>query len=196
MQASENRSRVPLTVLLSAGLLLACACSVHEKKEGDNKRVDIQTPMGGMHVSTDSDTKDVGLALYPNSRPKPKKDHDESNANVNISTSFFGLKVVALTYLSDDSPEKLATFYKKELAKYGTVLECHNSSGTGNVSINKGKDKGKGEELHCENEGHGSTLELKVGTESRQHVVAIKPDGKGSEFSLVYVNARGKEDSI
>jgi hypothetical protein len=40
-------------------------------------------------------------------------------------------------------------------------------------------------------------VELKVGTEDNQHIVAVKPDGKGSRFALVYVRTHaGKDDTI
>jgi hypothetical protein len=34
---------------------------------------------------------------------------------------------------------------------------------------------------------------FKVGTKEKQHLVAIQPDGQGSLFQLVYVEARGDE---
>jgi hypothetical protein len=33
---------------------------------------------------------------------------------------------------------------------------------------------------------------LKVGTKSNQHIVSVKPNGKGTDFALVYVRTRGK----
>jgi len=39
-------------------------------------------------------------------------------------------------------------------------------------------------------------VELKVGTEGNQHMVSVEPEGKGSDFTLVYVMTRGKEGTI
>jgi hypothetical protein len=97
-------------------------------------------------------------------------------------------------FLSDDSPAKLTAFYQKELSKYGPVIECHTSHNLGHTDYKKNMDS-KDDQLHCEQDS-GDTLELKVGTENYQHVVAIKPRGDGSEFALVYVNAHGKEEPI
>lgn len=178
-----------LLLLSLAALLLLGACTVKSDKSGGKEDVKINTPMGGMHVTTDADTKDIGLAAYPGAKLKPGDEHDKSSANVNISTPFFGLKVVAQTFLSDDSPEKITDFYKKELARYGSVVQCK-GAWHGNTTTYK---KGEGSQpVTCSNEDHsGDTLELKVGTNENQHVVAIKPSGKGTEFSLVYVNTRG-----
>jgi len=50
-------------------------------------------------------------------------------------------------------------------------------------------------ELTCESTS-GNNVELKVGTNENQHIVAVEPDGKGSSFSLVYVRSHGKDAEI
>jgi hypothetical protein len=49
--------------------------------------------------------------------------------------------------------------------------------------------------LTCQGSG-GSDIELKVGKQDDQHIVAVKPQGKGSTFSLVYVRTHGKDADI
>jgi hypothetical protein len=51
------------------------------------------------------------------------------------------------------------------------------------------------DELTCEGD-RGNNVELKVGTQENQHIVAVEPDGKGSSFSLVYVRTHGKDADI
>jgi hypothetical protein len=183
-------------VLAVAALLALPACSLNVKKgdNGEEKRVDINTPVGALHVGEGADPRDTGLPVYPGARVK-QKSGDKNSANVNISSSFFGLKVVALEYLSDDSPDKLISFYKDKLNSYGNVLECHTDkhNDPANVHVNiDDKDK-KSHALHCD-DNKGSTVELKVGTEENQHIVAISPPddgGKGSDFALVFVQVHG-----
>ncbi len=179
---------------LAALLLPACSINVKKEQNGDDKQVDINTLVGGIHVSKGADAADVGVAVYPGARLK----QDDSNgkdksANVNISSFGFGLKVVALEYRSDDAPEKLIAYYKDQLKKYGKVLECHTSHFNVNPDI-KGSDHGS-HELTCE-DSNGNNVELKVGTKENQHIVAVEPDGKGSSFSLVYVRTHGKDADI
>ncbi|HLV87171.1 MAG TPA: hypothetical protein VKV39_09365 [Candidatus Sulfotelmatobacter sp.] len=179
-----------------AALTLSMACSINVKKEpnGQDKQVDIQTPVGGIHVSKAAEPEDVGLPVYPGSRIKEKGSGDDKSANVRISGFGFGLRVVALQYQSDDSPAKLVSFYHDQLGKYGQVLVCH-SSGHFQVK-SEPKDSNHGSrELTCDGSS-GENTELKVGTEDNQHIVAIEPDGKGSSFSLVYVHTHGKEAEI
>jgi hypothetical protein len=188
-------STLALGVATLAALLLP-ACSVNVKKEqnGEDKQVDINTPVGGIHVSKGANAADVGLAVYPGARLKQEDSNgSDKSANVNISSFGFGLKVVALEYRSDDSPAKLVAYYRDELKKYGKVLECHTSHLDVNPDI-KGSDHGS-HELTCEGSS-GSNIELKVGTKENQHIVAVEPDGKGSSFSLVYVRTHGKDADI
>jgi hypothetical protein len=112
--------------ILAALLLPGCSVNVKKEKNGEDKRVDISTPVGGIHVSKDANAGDVGLAVYPGARLKQKDGGDDKNANVDISGFGFGLKVVALEYESDDTPDKLIAFYRDQLKKYGnSILECH-----------------------------------------------------------------------
>jgi hypothetical protein len=177
--------------------LLLPACSVNVKKEqnGEDKQVDISTPVGGIHVSKGANVADVGLAVYPGARLKQKdSDGNNKSANVNISALGYGVKVVALEYESDDSPSRLIAFYKDQLKKYGNnVLECH----TAHLDVDtdmKDSDHSS-HELTCQGSS-GSSVELKVGTKENQHIVAVEPDGKGSSFSLVYVRTHGKDAEI
>ncbi len=192
----KTRFREAGTVVLAIAMLLASACSINVKKQqnGDDKQVDINTPVGGIHVSKGADVADVGLPVYPGARLKQNdSDGNDKSANVNISSFGFGLKVVALEYRSDDSPEKLVAYYKDQLQKYGNVLECHTSHFDVNPDV-KGSDH-ESHELTCEGSS-GNNIELKVGTKENQHIVAVEPDGKGSSFSLVYVRTHGKQADI
>jgi hypothetical protein len=182
--------------LAVAGLavLLLAACSVNVKKEqnGEDKQVDIRTPMGGIHVSKGATAEDVGVAVYPGAHLKEKDADGDKSANVNISGFGFGLKVVALEYESNDPPEKVIAYYKDQLKRYGDVLVCHTRHLDVNTDI-KDRDKGS-HELTCE--GSGSNIELKVGSKENQHIVAVEPQGSGSTFSLVYVRTHGKDAEI
>ncbi|SRR6266571_2105202 len=188
-------SKVALGVaILAVALLGACSVNVKKQKDGGDKQVDIDTPVGGIHVSKDANVADVGLAVYPGARLKQEDSNgNDKSANVNISSFGFQLKVVALEYESDDTPDKLIAYYKDQLKKYGNVLECHTSHFEVNPDM-KSSDHGS-HELTC-NGSSGNNVELKVGTKSNQHIVAVKPEGKGSSFSLVYVRTHGKDADI
>ncbi len=176
-------------------LLLLPGCSVNVKKgeNGEDKKVDINTPLGGIHVNNDADVRDTGLPVYPGARPKLKeREGDEKSANVDISSFGYSLKVVAVEYESDDAPSKIIAYYQDALKKkYGNVLQCHSEGH--NYNYNPSSES---RELKCEGDGNGKNVELKVGTQENQHIVSIQPENKGSSFALVYVHTKGKEGSI
>jgi len=177
-------------VVLLATLALLPACSVNVKDKGGdgNSKVDISTPVGGIHVDENADARDTGLSVYPGARPKPKSDDgDKKSANVNMSAFGYGLKVVALEYVSDDPPDKIIAYYQDQLKKYGHVLQCHSNG------IKADHDGGK---LKCDSDDSGNKVELKAGTDDNQHIVSVEPEGKGSDFAIVWLRLRGKEGDI
>jgi hypothetical protein len=211
-----NMQSLSTAVVAAVFVLSACTVNVNKGEDGQDKKVDIQTPMGGLHVSNDADVRDVGLPIYPGARPKPKEDddQDEKNANVNLSFGSFGLKVVAVEYLSDDAPDKILAYYASELKKYGKVLQCPGStsadmhfgksdsdSDSDSDELTCGDSKGSSPQVKIGNKAkgvmsddtHGSGTELKAGTKHNQHIVSVKPNGKGADFALVYVRTRGKD---
>ncbi len=188
----DINSRLALVAAFAALLVLpACDVNVKKDRSGEEKKVDIETPFGGIHVGENADVRDVGLPVYPGARMKEKKeDGEEKSANVNLSALGFGLKVVAVEYESDDPPGKIIAYYQGQLKKYGNVLECR-THGV-HVVANKGDSHGS-KELKCGGDNSGNTVELKVGTEENQHIVSVEPKGKGSDFGLAYVQMHGKD---
>ena len=163
---------------------------------GKGKDVDIRTPFGSLSVREGSmDPKDTGLSPYPGAQLKKSADHDgDSSANVNISSSIFGMKLAVLKYVTGDSPDKVAGFYRKDLSRYGKVVDCQ-----GNFNMTFHPREKNDNEVTCDSGKNGNgeyKQELKVGTENNQRIVAIKPTGDGSEFVLVYVRAHDDKDTM
>lgn len=184
---------IAVTALLCLSALIGCSVTTHEKENGKKDDVDIRTPFGSLSVREGkSDVKDTGLALYPGARPRKDADDEHHSANVNISSSLFGLKVVAMKFESDDSPDKLLAFYRKDMGKYGKVIDC-----TGGFSLNF-HHHDKDDEVTCGagDSGREYKQELKVGTENNQRIMAVRPSGNGSVFALVYVRAWESKDTM
>jgi hypothetical protein len=176
--------------------LAGCSVSVKDHDNGENSKVDIETPIGGIHVNEGADVRDTGLPLYPGARQKPKTDHDSKSANVNISSGFFGVKVVAIEYESDDPPSKVLGFYREQMKKFGGVIECRTDKQGGDLTAKAGNHEDGSRPVSCEGNNSGNVVELKTGTEDNQRMVSVEPEGKGSDFALVYIRTRGKQGEI
>jgi hypothetical protein len=188
--------RLPTFFLSGLLALVLAGCTISTRKNSDQKAqnddVDIRTPFGSLSVhSGNVDARETGLAPYPGAQLKKDSDGDGS-ANVNIASSIFGLKVVALKFQSDDPPDKVIGFYRKELGKYGKVVDC---SGGFNMSFHH---HDRDDPVSCDNTDtdHEYKQELKVGTENNQRIVAVRPNGKGSVFAMVYVRAHEQKDTM
>ena len=174
------------------------AAQAQNRASGKDKKFDVRSSVGDLHVGDDANARKAGLPLYPGARLR----HDQENSdavNIGVLTEAFGFKLVVAKYDSDDAPGKVIDFYRDKLRKYGKILECHSQKHGGDVNVHDDDKDSKGsKELKCEGDNTGPVTELKVGTEDNQHVVAIEPnDGhSGSTFALVYVHAHGKEGDI
>ena len=209
-------AKLSLGALFAALCVLpACSINANDNSKDGEKRVDIKSPLGDLHVSEQADIRDAGLTLYPGAKPAPKDDSDDKkSANVNLSLPGFSLKVVAAEFNSEDAPDKIVAYYDKELQKYGKTIQCHGGWNGGQSGLQSGLQSkiqsgiqsghvnydGKDEmskPVACGNESSGDAVELKVGTEGNQHLVSVKPNGHGTRFALVYVRMHtGKDDTI
>jgi len=192
-------SRLTLAVTLWMVAVASLAAQQTDNQDKD-KHLDIRSSSGDLHVGNDADARDTGLSAYPGARLRHDDQEDGKNrANLSISTDSFGIKMVVVDYDSDDPPSKVIAYYRDKLKKYGKVLECNTSVHGGDIHVNAGKNNVNGsKEVKCEGDGPGNVVELKVGTEENQHLVAIEPakKGDGSTFALVYVHTRGKQGEI
>jgi hypothetical protein len=160
-----------------AGALLCSASAVAQDKEG-----------AGVVVSGKASAKDIGLPIYPGSKPHKDKDDDSGGANLGLWGGGAGFKLAVLKMESNDSAEKVAAFYRKALSKYGDVLDCSNPP-KAKETVEKG-DTSKGLTCGDDKPEEGGLL-YKAGTKDKQHIVGIQPNGTGTVYQLVNVGAWG-----
>jgi hypothetical protein len=187
--------RLALSLVFTTALTLPL---FSQSPDSHDKKIDIQSPVGDMHIGEDADAKKIGVPLYPGARPKAGDDNNKNQANLSILTEAFGMKLLVASYVSNDSPSRILDFYRDKLKRYGKVLECHSDKHGGDVDVHDDdKDSEHSKELKCEQKS-GPVTELKVGTEDDQRVVAVEPSDSNKEttFALVYVHTRGKKGEI
>jgi hypothetical protein len=186
-------SSVTLAAAVLITLLTACSIKVDDKDK-EAKKVDIQTPLANLKVDTSEASTDNGIPVYPGATPRPQSGGDKHRANVNIGGLGFGIKVIAAEYVTTDAPDKVKAFYVDKLAKFGKVLECRGTGGSGEGNVHLGSDEGD-TPVSCEG-AKGEGWEIKVGTRNNQRVVGINSDGSGTRFGTALVQIHGKEGSL
>jgi hypothetical protein len=170
-----------LVVLSVLALSSARAGAIQEQQDKDG---------AGVTFSKQATPKDVGLPAYPSAKVHKDEKDDSSSVQMGLWGGSFAFKLAVMKMESNDAPEKIAEFYKKALAKYGTVLNCSDASPKTSAKVKSGSSN----KLECDDDKpEKGGLEFKVGTKEKQHIVAIQPNGMGSLFQLVYLEARGDD---
>ena len=196
--------RILLLPVMAISLALT-ACTVRVDKHGDDgdKKVKIDTPLGGIHVNTDRAPGSAGIDPYPGATLAAN--HDKG-ADVSLGFGGWQLRLQVEHYTTPDDRDKVLAYYRKALAKYGEVLEC-----SGNHAV--GQPEKTAEGLTCrDNDSHGPVhadtdgLTLRTGSPRRQHIVAFEKSGSDTSgptgFALIALelpakdwgNARWKRD--
>ena len=183
-----------MTVAMAiAGTVLMSGCRVESNKQGGNENVKIATPFGGMQVKTNDATvlEGMGLPAYPGA-VLVKKENDHGAADVNMSFGSFHLRVKAASYRTPDSPDKVESFYRKALGRYGSVIECSNDKPVGEPTRTEEGLTCDNDKKHVEiNDDMSRKMELKAGSKQHQHIVAINPEGTGTKLGLVALDLPG-----
>lgn len=191
-----KRFFLPVAIVLLA-MTAGCRIQVDKNKEGGDKNVKIDTPVGGIHVKTDQlSASDVGLPAYPGAQIVGDKDGDKS-ADIHLGFGKWQLQVKAVGYRTGDSQEQVLAFYRKALGRYGDVIECNNGNPVGTPTATR-------EGLTCSDK-HGShvqtemtdNLNVRAGSSHHQHIVEIKKsDGNSTRFGLIELQLpEGLDDS-
>lgn len=182
-----------------AGLALMAwvvGCRVHVDKDanGQEKTVQVDTPFGGVHVNTDQTTaSDLGLPVYPGAEIAKDKDNNKS-ADIHMGFGEWQLHVRAVSYESADTQEKIATFYKKALGRYGDVITCQGNAPIGTPATTAEglscTDNGNHQQFKFNGKANGiefsGELQLKAGSKRHQHIVGFETPANGkTHFALV-----------
>lgn len=192
MRNMTQKATVLVASLLLAGGISGCRVHVDKGSNGEDKKVEVETPFGGVHVNTDETSAvDLGLSVYPGA-VIVKGDDNHKSADVHLGFGEWELRVRAVSYETADSQDKVVDFYRKSLARYGDVITCQGKTPVGTPAVTR-------EGLSCADDKDGRVqvntgdyqmgkngLELKAGSKRHQHIVGFE-DAKGgtTRFALV-----------
>ena len=185
LSKAQAAATLAVSLALAAGLA-GCRFNVDKGVNGQDKKVQIDTPFGGLHVNTDQTTAaDLGLPVYPGAAVT-RGDGEHKSADVQMGFGEWVLKVKVVSYQTSDSEEQVTAFYKKALGRYGNVITCQGNSPVGTpATTSEGlscADDGKHNKVEIEKYG----MQLKAGSKRHQHIVGFESpmDGK-TRFALV-----------
>jgi hypothetical protein len=203
---NHNSKQIAATLVVSLALaagMSGCRIQTEKGPNGEDKKVQIDTPFGGIHVNTDQTTAaDLGLPVYPGAT-LVKGDGEHKSADVHMGFGEWQLRVKAVSYQTPDSEEKVTAFYKKALGRYGNVITCQDNAPVGTPTMTTEgltcAEDGKNNNVHID---HGdyhfgkSGLELKAGSKHHQHIVGFEsPRYNQTRFALVALDLPAEIES-
>ena len=184
-----------VAVVAAAASVASAGCRVETHKAGGDDNVKIATPFGGMQVKTNDAAVKTGIGLpeYPGAT-LVKKDKDNGAADINMSFGRFQLRVKAVSYRTQDSPEKVEAFYRSALNRFGDVIKCSENHAVGTPARTPEGltcDKNRDNHMSIHDDGSSDNIELKAGSQQHQHIVTVEREGDGTKFGLIALDLPG-----
>jgi hypothetical protein len=202
MRNEMRRAASLLAGLELVAWLAGCRVQVDKGANGEDKKVQVDTPFGGIHVNTDQTTAaDLGLPVYPGAQMVPDEDKDKS-ADVHLGFGEWELRVRAVNYATPDKQEQVIAFYRKALGRYGDVIACQGNTPVGTpaaTSEGLSCEEGKNPKVQIGSRDYGTgkdNFDLKAGSRRHQHIVGFEePKGGQTRFALVELDLPADLDS-
>ncbi len=188
--AATSLRLATLLAITSLGAASLSGCHISTNKHGKNDNVDIGTPFGSMSVKTNDDTvnSSLGISAYPGAVAvrDGKGGDDNGAADVNMSFGNFHLGVVARSYQTVDQPDKVTAFYRKDMARYGEIIQCDGNKAIGTPTrTSQGLTCNDSDNNHISTGSHSDGMELRSGSPTHQRIVAIEEKDGGTRIGLV-----------
>lgn len=180
------------TLAASLFSVAGCHVQVDKDKNGDDKNVKVDTPLGGLHVRANQTTAaDLGLPDYPGATIAPDHEGDKS-ADVHMGFGHFQMRIRVVTYVSADNQSKVLAFYKNAMGRFGDVIECDGGHPVGTPTMtSEGLSCKEDNHVHVNTDGnvHGldddNGLSLRAGSKRHQHILAFKTTSEGTKYTLI-----------
>ena len=144
----------------------------------EKHRIVVDTDSGRYGVGAEKlDPKQLGVEIYPGAKVD-ESENDSSDASLSLDWEKDSTRLYLQNYITSDAAEKVLSFYRKQLSRYGEVLECRNGKPVAAVSS----------QLKCDSDKDRDSTELKAGTKRKQHMVGVTPTTGGAQFEIVYLD--------
>jgi hypothetical protein len=140
-----------------------------------------------LHANSHASAAGIGLPVYPGATLYKDKGND-SGGDLGLSFGDFHFSLMAVNYVTKDSPQQVLNFYRKPLSRYGQVLECDHGKPVGSLTVTRSG-------LTCDLKDSGGTSsysstgeEIRAGSPQKFRIVGVDESHPGStRFALVYL---------
>jgi len=148
---------------MRAGIMLALCCALAARADD------------GIGFQISAEGAETGIAVYPGA--KALKSDKDSQA---LSMAFWGgskdFRLSLAKYWSADDADRIAEFYRTDLARFGRVVDC-SAEPDDTICGDASREDG--------------VIELRAGKKKDQRIVAISPKTGGCKIVLLHLRTRG-----
>jgi hypothetical protein len=170
-------SALAATVLFAASLFCASGVSF-----GQNSGVNL-----ALHANSHASAADIGLPAYPGANLYKDADNNTA-ADLGLTVGDFHFSLMAVNYVTSDSPAQVLAFYRKPLSRYGEVLECDHGKPVGALTVTR-SGLTCGDLQVSGNTNSVTDHEIRAGSLHQYRIVGIGESHPGStRFGLVYLD--------
>ncbi|NYF90967.1 hypothetical protein RBB79_15235 [Tunturiibacter empetritectus] len=180
MQISLPRLSVfPAPVVLAAMLFCIAEGLVAQKSDGGVE----------LHAKSNITAAEVGLPTYPGATLFKKDADNDAAVDMGLTFGDFHFKLMAASYVTNDSPAQVLAFYRKPMSRYGEVLECEHGKPVGALTVTRsGLTCSDDHGGHVQVNDSSSDHELRAGSPLRYRIVGLDKSQPGAtHFGLVYL---------
>ena len=168
---------LPATALFAAVVIFSSTVSF-----GQDSGVNL-----ALHANSHASAADIGLPAYPGAALFKDTDND-SAADLGLTLGDFHFSMLAVNYVTSDSPTQVLAFYRKPLSRYGEVLECDHGKPVGALTVTR-SGLTCGHESTSDNTSSSTDHEIRAGSPHQYRIVGIDDSHRGStRFGLVYLD--------
>ncbi len=120
--SAKGRHSLPIVFVLACGMLCFVFPSSAQEKQDKEPEGDKGSKGAGIYFNAEACAKDVGLPVYPGARPHKEKENNSDSVKMGLWGGSFAFTLAVVKLESNDSPQKIAAFYKKPNGN-GTVFQ-------------------------------------------------------------------------
>jgi len=165
-------------VVLSAAIILFCGSAASFAQDSGVNLA--------LHANSHASAANIGLPVYPGATLYKDADNN-SAADLGLTMGDFHFSLLAVNYVTSDSPAQVLAFYRKPLSRYGEVLECNQGKPVGTLTVTHG-GLTCGHEQVSDQTNSSTDHEIRAGTAHQYRIVGIDESHAGStRFGLVYL---------
>ena len=137
-------------IIAIAVALSAAAAPAQQKPDSERHTFRVETDSGRYGMSAEKlDPKRLGVDIYPGAQVLREGDNDRAGGSLTFDWGKDSVRLFVQKYSTSDPSDKVLAFYRKQLSKYGPVIECRDGKPVAPVKSELTCEDDKKDSMHA-----------------------------------------------